>query len=317
MVYSSVMLEVIPEPIAALSIAIALLSLLGSDISVTQPELMFGLMILFARALMSIHMMQGIYKSLAAGQAAFWFINSMITRLDNQREHSSGDVSHQLQKEINLNNISFSYGEKNVVNNASFTIPVGNIVTVTGSSGAGKTTLLDLIIGLMQPDNGLISIDEVNLKDIDKDIWREQIGYVPQDTFMFHDTVFSNITLGDNSIERSAVNEALVHAEASSFVEKLENGMETIVGEKGMMLSGGQRQRLAIARALARNPKLLILDEATSSLDPSSEKSVCETLIKLSNQRKDLTILAISHQPALVEIADIVFTIKNGKVLKI
>ena len=313
LVYSSVMLDVMPEPISAVAISFAFLAILNADVSISQPEVMLGLMVLFTRALMSLHMMQGIYKTLAAGQAAFWFINTMITRLDKHREHAKGNILHALQDKIVLHNVDFSYGEKKVVDNVSVTIPVGKIITVTGGSGAGKTTLLDLIIGLMQPDSGEIIIDDVKLENIDKQNWREQIGYVPQDTFMFHDTVFSNITLGDTSIGRSEVRNALIDAEAIDFVEQLEKGMDTIVGEKGMMLSGGQRQRLAIARSLARSPKLLILDEATSSLDPDSEHSICETLMRLRKEKDNLTILAISHQPALVEIADIVYTVKDGK----
>lgn len=315
LVYSSVMLDVIPEPIAVLAIAIALFTILNS--APPQPELLIGLMLLFARGLMSLHMMQAIYKNLAAGQAAFWFIRSMNARLEKYKEVDNGSKKHSLNKEITINNASFAYDKKYVIESVNAKIPVGKIVTFTGGSGAGKTTIVDLIIGLLTPSNGSIDIDGINLNDLDKQFWREQIGYVPQDTFMFHDSVYSNITLGDDYLDRASAKQALIDSEAIGFVDELENGIDTIVGERGMMLSGGQRQRLSIARALVRKPKLLILDEATSSLDPESEKSICETLIKLRKENDKLTILAITHQRALVDIADIVYSVKSGKITKI
>ena len=164
---------------------------------------------------------------------------------------------------------------------------------------------------------GQILVDGINIEDLDKGAWRKQIGYVPQDTFLFNDSIYNNVTLRDESISREAVAQALEESKAMDFVQDLEYGLDTMVGERGMMFSGGQRQRLSIARALVRNPRLLILDEATSSLDPDSERAICETLVCLSQKKPDLTILAVSHHPALVQIADIVYVIHDGNLVTV
>ncbi|MEE9606962.1 MAG: ATP-binding cassette domain-containing protein, partial [Myxococcota bacterium] len=176
-------------------------------------------------------------------------------------------------------------------------------------SGSGKTTIADLISGLVQPDTGGVFVDGVPLDEIDLRLWRSTIGYVPQEMFLFHDTVLMNVTLGDPSQRPEDVELALRRAEAWEFVSKLPQGLDTVVGERGALLSGGQRQRLAIARALAHRPRLLILDEVTTSLDPESERAVCDALAKLHG---NVTILAVSHQPALASMADRIYRIQDG-----
>jgi ATP-binding cassette subfamily C protein len=178
-----------------------------------------------------------------------------------------------------------------------------------GPSGAGKTTIADLIIGLLRPQLGQILIDNVPLEQIDLRQWRRMIGYVPQEAFLLHDTVLWNVTLGDPEVNEAAAEAALRAAGAWEFVAELPQQIHSSVAERGMALSGGQRQRIAIARALAHGPRLLILDEVTSSLDPQSEAAICRTLREL---RGRLTILAISHQAALVEAADRIYRIQNG-----
>ena len=140
--------------------------------------------------------------------------------------------------------------------------------------------------------------------------WRRQIGYVPQELLLFHDTLLANVTLGDDRITVSEVEQALRAAGAWSFVKTLPEGLDTIVGERGIRFSGGQRQRISIARALVRRPRLLILDEATASLDPTTEKELCKTLAGLRGQ---VTMLAATHQAALTEVADAVYRIQHGR----
>jgi ATP-binding cassette, subfamily C, bacterial len=192
--------------------------------------------------------------------------------------------------------------------NVFLTIPAGGFIALTGPSGAGKTTIADLIIGLFSPQEGQVSIDDVSVTDMSLKAWRSMIGYAPQETIMFHDTIFTNVTLGDPTLSRADAEEALRGAGSWDFVTSLPEGMDWIVGEKGARLSGGQRQRIAIARALVRRPKLLILDEATTALDPKTEAAVCETLEHL---RGKVTIIAISHQPALVNAADEVYRLEH------
>ena len=186
-----------------------------------------------------------------------------------------------------------------------------------GSSGVGKTTLIDLIIGLHVPSSGEIVIDKTKLLDIDLKKWRSLIGYVPQDLFLFNDTITNNINLGDPKINLSMVKEALDLAGALDFVLKLPNGLQTNVGERGLKLSGGQRQRISIARALVGKPQILFLDEATTALDPITEKNILSTLSKLSE--KGITIIAISHQSEVLDVAEKVYRLNNGqfKCLKI
>jgi ATP-binding cassette subfamily C protein len=181
-----------------------------------------------------------------------------------------------------------------------------------GPSGAGKTTIADLIIGLLRPQEGEVLIDNVPLEQVDLTQWRRMIGYVPQESFLLHETVLWNVTLGDPEVNESDAEAALRAAGAWEFVAELPQQIHSSVAERGMALSGGQRQRIAIARALARRPKLLILDEVTSSLDPQAEAAICQTLQGLRGQ---LTILAISHQPAVVEAADRIYRIQNSEVI--
>ena len=148
------------------------------------------------------------------------------------------------------------------------------------------------------------------MRDIDIRTWRNVIGYVPQETFLFHDTVFANVALGDPAISRVQAETALRRAEAWDFVAALPDGMDTVVGERGARLSGGQRQRIAIARALIRDPALLILDEATTALDPETEAGIVATIRRLTGK---LTVLSISHQPAMKQTANVVYSLNDGR----
>jgi len=191
------------------------------------------------------------------------------------------------------------------------TVPVRKMTTLCGSSGVGKTTLADMILGFHLPDKGQVMVDDAPLCEIDLFTWRKTIGYVPQDTFLFHDSILRNVTLGDPALSESHAEEALKAAEAWSFIELLPDSIHTVVGERGSRLSGGQRQRIAIARALIRRPQLLLLDEPTSGLDPATENDLCATLRLLS---RTVTILSITHQQALAAAADQVLQMRDGQV---
>ena len=154
-----------------------------------------------------------------------------------------------------------------------------------------------------------------NLQSLDINKWRQMIGYVPQDLVLFHDTIINNVNLGDVLISKEKVKEALRDAGALSFVESLPDGMDTIIGERGIRLSGGQRQRISIARAIVRDPELLILDEATTALDPETEERILKTISSLT--KKGITAVAVSHQTAVLDIADQVFKLENGAFKKI
>ncbi|HKG75561.1 MAG TPA: ATP-binding cassette domain-containing protein, partial [Aestuariivirgaceae bacterium] len=193
-------------------------------------------------------------------------------------------------------------------------IPKGGITVLQGASGAGKTTIIDLLTGLYRPSSGRILVDGVDLTDISLKEWRRMIGYVPQELTLLHTSVIENITLGDVTIGTERVWQALVLAGAADFVRELPDGLEGDVGEMGAKVSGGQRQRLALARAIVARPKLLILDEVTSALDPETERDICDRINALAGE---FTVVAITHRPAWSRIASNLYKVAGGKVIEV
>jgi len=269
------------------------------------------LAILFARTLICFNKMQKEYQAMVAHESAFWSLQETITRSAAQGEVAPGEKKPILRREATLRQVCFSYGARPVLHNVSLSIPVGQLTMIIGLSGAGKTSILDLVIGLIRPQSGDVWIDDVPLSEVDVKAWRWTVGYVAQESFLLHESVFVNVTLGDPELTEAEVEAALRAAGAWEFVAALPEGMHTPVGERGSGISGGQRQRIAIARALVHHPQLLILDEATASLDPENEAAICATVKSL---RGTMTILAISHQPALLKVADRVYRLESGAV---
>lgn len=267
----------------------------------------FSIVIMLAltlgRAFTFLGKVQKQYQKLAQSESAYWSLKETNRRAEEEQEHLGGHVAPALNTGIVLRDISFSYDGHPVFSSLDLEIPAHQMTTLVGPSGSGKTTVIDLVIGLLRPDGGEITVDGVPFKEIKLTAWRKMVGYVPQETVLLHDSIIHNVTLGDPAISMSQVEEALKKAGAWGFVRELPEGLHTVVGERGGRLSGGQRQRVAIARALINDPQLLILDEATSALDPKSETGIIETLRALRNQ---LTILAITHNSSLSEAADIV-----------
>jgi ATP-binding cassette subfamily C protein len=210
--------------------------------------------------------------------------------------------------------VSFAHGAQEVLHAVSLAVPARGVTVLTGPSGAGKTTIADLILGLYQPDRGRVLLDGVPLAEINVHSWRGLVGYVPQELALFHDTVFANVALGDPRIHKSDVRGALQLAGAWEFVDALPEGMMTQVGEAGAKLSGGQRQRIALARALVSKPRLLILDEVTSALDPETEWQIVQGIRALANT---MAVLAITHRPAFLEVADRLYRVADGRVIEI
>ena len=279
----------------------------------SQPtDNLFVLILLFARILQKVTQLQSHYQATAANQEALFFLQSTAEDAEQAREPNMGGEAPAFVSSISLRDVSFSYGRENILDHASMVLPAGKFIAVVGGSGAGKTTVADLIIGLHRPQHGEIWIDDLPMQDVDVRAWRGMIGYVPQETFLFHDTIMANVTLGDDEISLSRVEGALRRAGAWEFVAALPESLDSVVGERGARLSGGQRQRIAIARALIRDPALLILDEATTALDPETEAGIAATIRRLTGK---ITVLSISHQPAMKNAADIVYRIEGGVVL--
>lgn len=198
---------------------------------------------------------------------------------------------------ICLNSVSFSYDKTvPIIRNLSLEIKKGDFIGIKGESGSGKSTLFHLLLGFLQPDSGSIEIDNIPLSTEHMDCWRSKIGYVSQQLFMIEGSLSDNIIMGASEFNRDRIYEVLKLASLDKFVDSLPQGIDTKIGEGGCLLSGGQRQRLGIARALYKNVELLLFDEATSSLDETTEKSINRAIIHLSDKRRDLTMLIISHR---------------------
>jgi ATP-binding cassette subfamily C protein len=272
------------------------------------------LIFLMARMLTEAGKVQKKIQEVATCESAYWSLQEKINKAQQHQEPLGGDIAATLERGISIDRVDFGYGDQLILNDVSLEIPSRTFTSIVGPSGAGKTTLVDLITGLFHPTKGKVLIDGIPLAHIDLQSWRHMIGYVPQDTILLHESVLTNVTLGDPSLTVADVEYALRAAGAWDFINAMPEGMNTVVGERGTKLSGGQRQRIAIARALVHRPQLLILDEATSALDPQTEASICQTLKELRGQ---LTILAISHQTALVEVADRVFRISGGSIVQV
>lgn len=269
------------------------------------------LTLILARLLRRGSKVQKEYQRMITCESAYWSLDETVRDAERQAEPPGGDRSPRFEHAITLEGVSFGYGDAPVLDHVDLDIPWGGITCLVGESGSGKSTIADLVIGLIEPTDGRILIDDVPLTDIDLAAWRRRIGYVPQDNLLLHDSVYANVTLGDPSISEADAADALRAAGAMDFIEAMPDGLHTLVGERGARLSGGQRQRIMIARALAHRPALLVLDEATSALDPVSELAICDTLAAL---RGKLTILAVTHQSALRRIGDRVYRVANGQV---
>lgn len=272
---------------------------------------MLVLVYMFSKLMKRIQKVQSLYQQVVTAENAYWSYHSKLQRALEEKEATFGKQRPSLNRSISLKQVSFTYADRWILKGIELTFPANSFTAIVGHSGAGKTTVVDLVTGLLRPQEGQILVDDIPLDEVDIRHWRQLIGYVPQETLLLHDTVFINVTLGDNELKSEDAEGALRAAGAWDFVKDLPKGMHTVVGERGHKLSGGQRQRIAIARALAHRPKLLILDEAMTALDPESEASVCETLRKLKGK---LTILAISHQPAILEVAERAYQLENGKI---
>ena len=220
-----------------------------------------------------------------------------------------------LKESLSFNQVSFSYGEKNdkVLNNINFKINKGEIIALVGPSGAGKSTLVDLIPRFYDTLDGSIKIDNKNIKELKISSLRTLMGIVTQETFLFDDSVKANIAYGLENISDNQIQEAAKAANADNFIKKLPDGYNTIIGERGVSLSGGQKQRIAIARAIVKNPPILILDEATSSLDSESEKHVQSAIENLMNKR---TVIVIAHRLSTVHNADKILVLEKGQIVQ-
>ena len=245
---------------------------------------------------------------------AFDSKNNFYAKKNYQPKNSS--IPLKFQEEINLTNLSFSYPIRKEfsLSKISMTIKKEDFIGIIGETGSGKSTLINLLIGLLKPTEGKVEVDKLNINS-NLPEWYKKIGYVPQSVYLMDDTIRKNIAFGlrEDDIDDALIKQAVEKASLNKFLDNLTDGLETIVGEKGIRLSGGQQQRIGIARALYRNPEILILDEATSSLDHLTEKKIMDSVQSLKRKK---TLIIVTHRLTTVNKCDKLFFINKGKITK-
>jgi subfamily B ATP-binding cassette protein MsbA len=233
----------------------------------------------------------------------------------SDNDKGSAPVKTSFDKNITFAHVNFTYPgcEEAVLKDISFEIKKGSVAALVGSSGSGKSTTLDLLPRFYDVTSGSIRIDGVDIREMGLANLRKLFGTVSQETFLFNDTVANNISYGMPGASRESVVSAARSANAWEFIEKMPDGLDTVIGERGVMLSGGQRQRLSIARALLLNPPILILDEATSSLDTESERLVQAAI---NNVMENRTVLVVAHRLSTIRHADMILVLESGVVVE-
>ena len=312
LLFSTVSLSIFQEPVFVVFLAVSLYGAL-TYLTLPMTQILF-LALLFYRIVTRIGHVQVLYQKMASYEAAFWSLTGIVEQARSAEEDVPDEGQDpEFSDSIRLSNLSFGYDANAVLNGVSMEIPACGMTVLYGPSGAGKSTIADLVIGLLRPNDRAITLDGVPYEEINHQQWRRMIGYVPQEPVLFDDSVFNNVTLRDANVGSDDVEQALRRAGAWEFGTSMPQGLDTMVGERGGRLSGGQRQRISIARALVRNPRLLILDEPTASLDPAAEDAVCDTLSWLAKQTG---IFAITHRRALLDVADRVYSVDAGTVVE-
>ncbi|MET0280962.1 MAG: ABC transporter ATP-binding protein [Steroidobacteraceae bacterium] len=301
-------LTALQEPLLAILVGIGFF--LGVTVLHLPMAELVVMLFMLARVVNYLSKGQKAYQQVVIRESAYWSLVQAIDAARAQSESAGGGREARFERQIEFEQVRYSHdGVRPVLAGTSLVIPARGLTLVVGPSGSGKTTLLDLVVGLRQPDEGRILIDDVPLPELDLRGWRRQIGYVPQESVMVDESVAHNLALGEDMPEER-IRAALHAADALAFVEAMPEGIHSRVGPGGSRLSGGQRQRLAIARALIHEPRLLILDEATSNLDPEAQEAIVETVAHLKTR---MAVLAVAHQEKMVRVADQVLRLAEGR----
>ncbi len=263
-----------------------------------------------SRSVASLGKLQKAYQKAMSLESAFMSTKELIDEAGSDPEVATGTRPAAFDRLIELQELRFAHDQSPILDGLSLVVPANRLTVLTGPSGGGKTTTVDMLLGLHRPQQGRILLDGVPFDEIDLASWRRLVGYVPQEVFLLHDSVRANLTLGDDQVDDATIWWALELAGVDGFVRELAGGLDGIVGEGGGRFSGGQRQRIAIARALVRRPRLLILDEVTSALDPATAVAVAEAIKQLT---RETTILTITHRPEFLDVADQIYRVERGR----
>lgn len=310
--------------IVGILIYVAIQLLTGSDVSKILPLISaFGVAAI--RLMPSVNRINTYIANIAYFEPALNYIYENVDLEDISYDAAEvlpeGDEKKKaamltLQKGIALKGITYRYPntDKKIFNQADMLVPTGKSVGIVGTSGAGKSTIVDVLLGLLQMQEGHIYADGKDVFESYEE-WLSYIGYIPQTIYMLDDTIRNNVAFGVNAEDINEVRiwEVLEEAQLKEFVEQLEEGLDTEIGERGVRMSGGQRQRLGIARALYHNPKILVFDEATSALDNDTETAIMEAIDRLHGQK---TMIIIAHRLRTIENCDIIYEVVNGKILQ-
>ena len=238
----------------------------------------------------------------------------LMDSLRKYREHDLGDEPFSFQNELEFRDLFFSYHSgPPVLSGIQITVHKGDTIAVVGPSGVGKTSLVDLLLRLFTPEKGEIMIDGKDISSIGVREWRMHLGYVPQDIFLLNDTIRNNILFYRTGIGETDIENAVKEAHIYEYVQSLPDGLDTMVGDRGIMLSAGQRQRIVLARELAHHPEILVLDEATSALDNESESLIQKALQQLHGK---VTVIMIAHRLSTVLDADRVYVLHGGRIIE-
>lgn len=301
-------------PILSLAVLAVVAYSLSQSTEVILPLLLTFLLGL-QRLALRLKVASGVFTQLADNSAKVQRLDSILDVADKQFVLEGGDPFDSLTSDIQFEEVSLAYGNDQALalQNVSFTIPRNQVTALVGQSGAGKSSLVDLLVGLYQPSLGRITVNGKNLQQYDAASWRSRIGVVSQDTFIFNCSILDNLRYGQLQAPFEAVIEAAKAAQAHQFISDLPDGYETIVGERGYRLSGGQRQRIALARALVKQPEILILDEATSALDSESEKLIQQALSEFKRNR---TVVVIAHRLSTIAQADQILVFEKGTLIE-
>ncbi|KKT82105.1 MAG: hypothetical protein A3B99_04285 [Candidatus Yanofskybacteria bacterium RIFCSPHIGHO2_02_FULL_44_12b] len=271
-----------------------------------------------------VYLIQKMFSFIQSAQSQMQGFNGLIPYLESTAEYKTiaknsvevnrGTDDFEFNKSLEFKGIEFSYPRSGeILKNLNFSIQKGEVVGIIGPSGVGKTTVVDLLLRLLEPDGGQILLDGKNILKIDLKAWRNNIGYVPQDIFLLNDTIENNVKFYDETVTHEEIIKAIKMASIYDFVSELPDRFQTVVGERGIELSGGQRQRIVLARALARNPKILVLDEATSSVDTESEALIQKAISGLKGR---VTILVIAHRLSTITNADKLMVLEEGRIIE-
>jgi len=287
-------------------------SVLNQEISLA-PSTFLAYLALFYNIINPVKALSTSFSNMRKGSAAIARIEELLNTPQTIDENPNGTPFESFKESIEFRNVRFAYGDKLVLDDINFTLNKGKTIALVGSSGSGKSTLADLLARFHDVSDGQVLIDGIDIRDYALYSVRKQMSLVTQEPILFNDTIASNIALGEPDAPMARIESAARLANADGFIRQKSNGFQTNVGDRGGKLSGGERQRLTIARALLKNPSILILDEATSSLDTESERLVQEAI---NNVMKDRTSLVIAHRLSTIRHADEILVMQEGRIVE-